>query len=36
MIRNKILEEVRADYVLLAKAKGLDKKKLMSVSYTHL
>ena len=29
MIRNKILEEVRADYVLLAKAKGLDKKKLM-------
>ena len=29
MIRNKILEEVRADYVLLAKAKGLNKKKLM-------
>ena len=29
MIRNKILEEVRADYVLLAKSKGLDKKKLM-------
>ena len=29
MIRNKILEEVRADYVLLAKTKGLDKKKLM-------
>ena len=32
MIRNKILEEVRADYVLLAKAKGLNKKKLM---FTH-
>ena len=29
MIRNKILEEVRADYVLLAKAKGLNKKKIM-------
>ena len=29
MIRNKILEEVRADYVLLAKSKGLDKIKLM-------
>lgn len=29
MIRNKILEEVRADYVLLAKAKGLDKRKLL-------
>ena len=29
MIRNKILEEVRADYVLLAKSKGLDKKRIM-------
>ncbi len=29
MIRNKILEEVRADYVLLAKAKGLSKCKIM-------
>lgn len=29
MVRNKILEEVRADYVLLAKSKGLDKKKIM-------
>ena len=29
MIRNKILEEVRAYYVLLAKAKGLNKKKIM-------
>lgn len=29
MIRNKILEEVRADYVLLAKAKGLSKRKIM-------
>ena len=29
MIRNKILEEVRADYVLLAKAKGLNKRTLM-------
>lgn len=26
MIRNKLLEEVRADYVLLAKSKGLNKK----------
>lgn len=29
MVRNRILEEVRADYVLLAKSKGLDKRKIM-------
>lgn len=29
MIRNKLLEEVRADYVLLAKAKGLPKRTIM-------
>lgn len=29
MIRNKIVEEVRADYVLLAKAKGLKKRSVM-------
>lgn len=29
MVRNKILEEVRADYVLLAKAKGLKKRSVM-------
>lgn len=29
MIRNKLLEEVRADYVLLAKAKGLGKGKIL-------
>lgn len=29
MIRNKILEEVRADYVLLAKAKGVGKRKIL-------
>lgn len=29
MIRNKILEEVRADYVLLCKAKGLSKRQIM-------
>ena len=29
MIRNKILEEVRADYVLLAKSKGLTKNKIL-------
>lgn len=29
MIRNKILEEVRADYVLLAKSKGLNKKQIL-------
>ncbi len=29
MIRNKIVEEVRADYVLLAKAKGLGKGKIL-------
>lgn len=32
MIRNKLLEEVRADYVLLAKSKGLKKS---SVMYRH-
>lgn len=29
MIRNKLLEETRADYVLLGKSKGLSKKKIM-------
>ena len=29
MIRNKILEEVRADYVLLAKAKGLSRRSIL-------
>ena len=29
MIRNKLLEEVRADYVLLGKAKGLSKKQIL-------
>lgn len=29
MIRNKLLEEVRADYVLLAKAKGLNRRKTL-------
>lgn len=29
MIRNKLLEETRADYVLLGKAKGLSKKKIL-------
>ena len=29
MIRNKVLEETRADYVLLAKSKGLTKKEIM-------
>ncbi len=29
MIRNKLLEEVRADYVLLAKAKGLSKREIL-------
>ncbi len=29
MIRNKILEEVRADYVLLARAKGLEKRSII-------
>lgn len=29
MIRNKLLEEVRADYVLLAKAKGLSKGEIL-------
>ncbi len=29
MIRNKLLEEIRADYVLLAKSKGLSKKEIM-------
>lgn len=29
MIRNKLLEEVRADYVLLAKSKGLGKRSIL-------
>ena len=29
MIRNKLLEETRADYVLLAKSKGLSKKQIL-------
>lgn len=29
LIRNKLLEEVRADYVLLAKAKGLNRRKVV-------
>ena len=29
MVRNKLLEETRADYVLLGKAKGLSKKQLL-------
>ena len=29
MIRNKLLEEIRADYVLLAKAKGLSRRSVM-------
>lgn len=29
MVRNKLLEETRADYVLLAKSKGLGKKKIL-------
>ena len=29
MIRNKLLEEVRADYVLLARSKGLGKRQVM-------
>lgn len=29
MIRNKLLEEVRADYVLLARSKGMDKKRIL-------
>ena len=29
MVRNRLLEEVRADYVLLAKAKGLTKGRVM-------
>ena len=29
MIRNKLLEEIRADYVLLAKSKGLSQKQIM-------
>lgn len=29
MVRNRILEEVRADYVLLAKSKGLKKRSIM-------
>lgn len=30
MIRNKLLEEVRSDYVLLAKAKGLNRRTVLS------
>ena len=29
MVRNKILEEVRADYILLAKSKGLSRMRIM-------
>ena len=29
MIRNKLLEEVSADYVLLARSKGMDKKQIL-------
>ena len=29
MIRNKLLEEIRADYVLLCKAKGMGKRQIM-------
>ena len=29
MIRNKLLEEARADYVLLAKSKGLNKRQIL-------
>lgn len=29
MIRNKLLEEIRADYVLLARAKGLSRRKIL-------
>lgn len=29
MIRNKLVEEIRADYVLLAKSKGLEKRSVM-------
>ncbi len=29
LIRNKLLEEIRADYVLLAKSKGLGKRKIL-------
>lgn len=29
LIRNKILEEVRADYVMLAKAKGVNKRRIL-------
>ena len=29
MIRNKLLEEIRAEYVLLAKSKGLNKRQVM-------
>lgn len=29
MIRNKLLEEIRADYVVLAKAKGLSKRRIL-------
>ena len=31
MIRNKIFEEIRADYVLLAKSKGLSKRRILFI-----
>ena len=31
MVRNKMLDEIRADYVLLAKAKGIKKSRIMLV-----
>ena len=33
MIRNKLLEETRADYVLLDKSKGLSKKEKLPENY---
>ena len=33
MIRNKLLEETRADYVLLGKSKGLSKKEKLPENY---
>ena len=34
MIRNKLLEETRADYVLLGKSKGMSKKEKLPENYT--
>ena len=31
MVRNKMLDEIRADYVLMAKAKGIKKSRIMLV-----